>query len=377
MIPTPILGGTLYTNPLELRRLVTPEDLRVPGYFYVSEAINFLRTLGVCKGLSLEDLRAYLLEDMRVHPLFNIDPSRFQERQVSLYAKQGNVYTQGAAFAVAVGDLKKQQEESPYGVLVREHSACGYSEIGKLHTSLLYNNNPKRGPDGPIWFYDNAEKFILSFVKYGDGIVSGYPTHDGIERSLDCDCRIQRELAQFLIAGAGGVYISLSGNPQEGRGLGVLNKEKIYRLQEKGFTSAAACDELGLPRDIRDYEHSFELLKDLGVWKVGLLTNNLRKVAAFEKAGFRVTRIPLIPMPAYTSKESREYVAGKGEELNHDVSRRSIFVFENGRLTIRDDNAYAGISRRSLSPDVIVASDKGPALASPGSWQGKKFDMYV
>jgi len=198
----------------------------------------------------------------------------------------------------------------------------------------------------PTWFYEQADEFLPSFVPYGDGFVAGYPFHDDIEKSTDCDCRAQRMLAQFVIAAAGGIYISLAGDPHEGRGLGVKAKERIYREQERqernrlDVDTVAACDTLGLPHDVRDYDHVIDFLKRLGLTKVMLLTNNPFKIGSLSKE-FEVTPVSLIP--TWLTTPARKYVLKKGDRLGHDLRERTQFNFEDGRLTLGKAPAYMDV----------------------------------
>jgi GTP cyclohydrolase II len=362
MIHTPELGNTLYTRPSELKKLVTPETLRIPGNFYMSDALNFLEEWGVFNGVQLSDNGEYSLEGAKVHPFRNVLPDVYEERPVSLHAVQGDPETEGAAFAAIVGDIED-------GMLVRLHSECAYSEMGRALTNKLYSvdlggiNSPEAPPD-PDWFYNNIEKLMSSFIKYGDGIVASYPTCDNLEKSVDCDCCLQRKLAQFAVAVNKGIEVSLSGWPQEGRGLGPTIKEKIYRLQAQGMSSAAACHALGLPVDVREYGHVVRFIKGLGLKCISLMTNNPRKIWPFVKAGIEVIRVPLIS--AYLSHEARKYVVKKGEELGHEVEEKSDFILHNGRLRMETHPSLIGLPKYVSSSDIVVLREAGDAHISAG-----------
>lgn len=364
MIPTPTLGETLYTRPSELKKLVTPETLRIPGNFYVTDTFNFLEDHGVFNGTQLSDDDEYSLKNMTVQPFRHTLPDVFGERPVSLHTVQGEPDTEGAAFVAIVGDVED-------GMLIREHSACAYSEMGRLFTNQFYNEDPAKGPLGPNWFCDNVENLMPSFAQYGDGIVTGYPTADNLERSLDCDCRAQRKLAQFIIAAQGGIYVSLAGRPQEGRGFGPVIKEKIYRLQEQGMSTAMACHALGLPPDVRQYRHVVRLVKELGLKCVSIMTNNPRKVWPYIQAGIKVIRIPLIP--AYLTHEARRYVVGKGEELGHELEERSDFIFNEGKLTVGRSPSFIGLPKYVASSDVkLLVKTKGWLTGEPQDGLGRR-----
>ncbi len=134
--------------------------------------------------------------------------------------------------------------------------------------------------------------------------------------SQRCDCRAQLEFSLDKIAKApSGVLLYL---PQEGRGIGLLNKLKAYELQDDGLDTVQANRKLGFKDDARDYEFAAEALKALGVREIRLLSNNPDKVAQLEKAGVRVAeRIPCRPR---TSRHSRAYLRVKQRKLGHILS---------------------------------------------------------
>lgn len=103
--------------------------------------------------------------------------------------------------------------------------------------------------------------------------------------------------------------------PQEGRGIGLLNKVKAYELQDQGLDTVEANRKLGFAADSRDYDFAAEALKALGVRSVRLLSNNPDKVQQLEKAGIRVVeRVPCRPR---TSHHSRAYLRTKKHKMGH------------------------------------------------------------
>ena len=128
-----------------------------------------------------------------------------------------------------------------------------------------------------------------------------------------CDCRAQLEYSLRKIARArAGVLLYL---PQEGRGIGLMNKLRAYALQDRGLDTVEANEKLGFAADSRDYSFSAAALRRLGVRRVRLLSNNPEKVAAVEAAGVRVEeRVPCI-VPAMVSTES--YLRTKKEKMGH------------------------------------------------------------
>lgn len=132
--------------------------------------------------------------------------------------------------------------------------------------------------------------------------------------SLRCDCGEQLQHAMELIAAEGrGVIVYLRG--QEGRGIGLHNKFRAYQLQDQGFDTVEANEQLGFPPDLRHYGIGAQILGDLGVKRMRLLTNNLQKVAALEGHGIEeVERIPLIVEP---NKYNRRYLETKQTKMGH------------------------------------------------------------
>jgi len=131
--------------------------------------------------------------------------------------------------------------------------------------------------------------------------------------SLRCDCRLQLEMAMSKI-GAEGAGILLY-EQQEGRGIGLMAKLRAYELQDQGLDTVEANVELGFAPDYRAYELPAEVLKQLGVGAVRLMTNNPEKVAALETAGIRVTE--RVSAEVETQDTFAAYVKTKQEKMGH------------------------------------------------------------
>ena len=132
--------------------------------------------------------------------------------------------------------------------------------------------------------------------------------------SLRCDCRDQLEESLRLVAKAGaGVVIYLRG--QEGRGIGLGNKIGAYKLQELGLDTVEANHRLGFPADLREYAAAIDILRDLGLRSVRLLTNNPDKVAALENAGIAVAE--RVPLWVGENPHNRRYLATKRQAMGH------------------------------------------------------------
>ena len=131
--------------------------------------------------------------------------------------------------------------------------------------------------------------------------------------SLRCDCGEQLDTAMSLVADEGeGVVVYLQ---QEGRGIGLLNKIKAYHLQDGGLDTVEANEELGLAPDLRDYGLGAEILKDLNLTSVRLLTNNITKVVGLQEFDLEITeRVPLETKP---NDHNARYLKTKRDKLEH------------------------------------------------------------
>ncbi len=136
--------------------------------------------------------------------------------------------------------------------------------------------------------------------------------------SMRCDCRQQLELALAMITEAGaGILIY---EQQEGRGIGLMAKLQAYELQDKGLDTVEANVELGYDNDYRQYKLPAEILRQLGVKEVRLISNNPEKVAAVENAGIKVVERVSAEVEAY--EHSENYLRTKKEKMGHLFSSR-------------------------------------------------------
>jgi len=135
--------------------------------------------------------------------------------------------------------------------------------------------------------------------------------------SLRCDCGDQLHMAMEMISREGaGVLVYL---PQEGRGIGLAEKIKAYRLQDEGLDTVDANLALGHPVDNRDYGIGIQILKDLGLSKVRLLTNNPKKTDAFIYGGFDLEVVDQVPILGPINEHNRRYIAAKRDKMGHHL----------------------------------------------------------
>jgi GTP cyclohydrolase II len=130
--------------------------------------------------------------------------------------------------------------------------------------------------------------------------------------SLKCDCNNQLDLALELISAQGGLVIY---HRQEGRNIGLVNKINAYNLQDQGFNTVEANLKLGFKEDERDYKAVEYILKDLGLKKMKLITNNPRKINFFENSGIEI--VERIPAITKINKFNKNYLQTKKDELGH------------------------------------------------------------
>ena len=131
--------------------------------------------------------------------------------------------------------------------------------------------------------------------------------------SLRCDCRPQLEAALARIEREGqGVVVYLR---QEGRGIGLINKLKAYSLQDGGLDTVEANEKLGFPADLRNYGVGAQILTDLGIHRLRLLTNNPRKIAGLGGYGLQV--VERVPLEINAGDHNADYLAAKRDKLGH------------------------------------------------------------
>lgn len=168
--------------------------------------------------------------------------------------------------------------------------------------------------------FSSIEHVILSkeSKKSGEPIlvrVHSSCTTGDLFASKRCDCHKQLHYALQRISEEGGILIYLN---QEGRGIGLFNKIKAYALQEKGLDTVEANLELGLPVDSRRYHIAANILRNLHIKHVRLLTNNLDKIADLQKFG--VPHVDRVLMPSFHNEHNQHYLATKKSKMNHAIN---------------------------------------------------------
>lgn len=211
---------------------------------------------------------------------------------------QGGEY-EGKVWLAIAGQMRDFADPAKYpdGPLIRMHSACSFSEVGRHNIRVdMLERRAARLAGRP---YSTRYKGVS----------------DDDRRSESCDCRAQMEESQRRIAEQGGIYADFL--EQEGRGYGLLNKEEFfYRLfDEEAIDTADICERYNILPDVRVYENFANWLYAQNIRRVRLLCNNPRKIVALEKVGIHVVPNPLwIP-----SAQSIEYLMTKRDKLGHNL----------------------------------------------------------
>jgi 3,4-dihydroxy 2-butanone 4-phosphate synthase/GTP cyclohydrolase II len=136
-------------------------------------------------------------------------------------------------------------------------------------------------------------------------------------QSLRCDCGDQLKQALQMIAAEGrGVLVYL---PQEGRGIGLAQKIQAYALQEQGMDTVEANHALGFKADMRDYGVGIQILKDLGLTEIRLLTNNPKKTEAFNLRGFDLKVVDQVPIVCQPNPHNLAYLETKRSKMGHQL----------------------------------------------------------
>jgi 3,4-dihydroxy 2-butanone 4-phosphate synthase / GTP cyclohydrolase II len=159
--------------------------------------------------------------------------------------------------------------------------------------------------------------------------------------SLRCDCGEQLAAALAMIEREGeGVLLYLS---QEGRGIGLLNKLRAYRLQEEGHDTVDANLKLGLPADLRDYGIGAQILGDLGLSSIRILTNNPKKIVGLEGYGLSVTE--QVAIEAFPNPHNEEYLRAKRDKLGHSLHHQGLALDEELLMEEERRESPAGSDR--------------------------------
>jgi 3,4-dihydroxy 2-butanone 4-phosphate synthase / GTP cyclohydrolase II len=291
------------TIQIALNSATRPEDLTRPGHIFPIRA----KDGGVLKRAGHTEAAVDLARLAGLYPagviceIQNQDGSMARLPQLFEYAKKHHLKL------ISIADLISYRLK--HDRFVYRETVCNFpSQFGNFQI-YAYRNT-----------LDNTEHLAIvkgNLAEFQDKPVmvrmhSECLTGDALG-SLRCDCRMQLNAALKMIEYAGlGVVVYLR---QEGRGIGLVNKLKAYSLQDLGLDTVEANERLGFPADLRDYGMGAQILNDLGVKKIRLITNNPRKIAGLKGYGLEIAdRVPLL---IETNHYNSEYLATKARKLGH------------------------------------------------------------
>jgi 3,4-dihydroxy 2-butanone 4-phosphate synthase/GTP cyclohydrolase II len=291
------------TIQVTLNPTTKPSDLRRPGHIFPIRA----REGGVLKRAGHTEAAVDLARLAGLYPagviceIQNADGSMARLPQLVGYAQKHDLKI------ISIADLISYRLRHERFVR-RETVANLPSQFGQFqiyaYRNLLDNTehiaivkgNPEDFNDQPVMVRVHSECLT------GDAL-----------GSLRCDCRMQLQAALKMIENAGlGVVVYLR---QEGRGIGLVNKLKAYSLQDLGLDTVEANERLGFPADLRDYGVGAQILSDLGVKKIRLVTNNPRKIAGLK--GYGLEMVDRVPLLIEATSYNINYLTTKAEKLGH------------------------------------------------------------
>ncbi|MEH2163037.1 MAG: bifunctional 3,4-dihydroxy-2-butanone-4-phosphate synthase/GTP cyclohydrolase II [Nostoc sp.] len=291
------------TIQVTLNPATKPTDLRRPGHIFPIRA----KGGGVLKRAGHTEAAVDLSRLAGLYPagviceIQNPDGSMARLQQLVEYAKRHNLKI------ISIADLisyRLKHDRLVYReVITKLPSQFGQFEIYAYRHTLdntehvaIVKGDPANFKDEPVMVRMHSECLT------GDAL-----------GSLRCDCRMQLQAALKMIEAAGqGVVVYLR---QEGRGIGLINKLKAYSLQDMGLDTVEANERLGFPADLRDYGMGAQMLMDLGIKKIRLITNNPRKIAGVKGYGLEV--VDRVPLLIEANDYNSYYLATKAKKLGH------------------------------------------------------------
>ena len=327
------------TIQVAIAKTTQPKDLRRPGHIFPLRA----RKGGILKRAGHTEAAVDLAQLAGLNPagviceIQNNDGSMSRLPQLRKYANYWGLKLISIADLIHyrlenerfVQRLAQAELPSQFG----KFQAIGYRNDldGSEHVALV--KGPPAGLTEPVLVRMHSE--CLTGDAFG---------------SLRCDCRPQLEAALARIEMEGeGVIVYLR---QEGRGIGLINKLKAYSLQDGGLDTVEANERLGFPADLRNYGVGAQILSDLGIHRLRLLTNNPRKIAGLGGYGLQVEeRVPLV---IDASDHNAEYLAAKRDKLGHLIEADAPCCVI--ALSVCGDGDSWPDTRRMV---ISVAADKG------------------
>jgi len=281
-----------------------PSDLARPGHMFPLRS----RTGGVMVRAGQTEAAVDLARIAGLYPagviceIMNEDGTMARVPQLAKFAKRHGL------LMVTIADLINYRTRTE-SLVKRVSSAKLPTDYGDFHIYCFENAVDKQTHVALVRGDISSGKDVL--VRVHSQCLTGDVLH-----SIRCDCGAQRDAALARIEQEGrGIFLYLH---QEGRGIGLANKIRAYELQDEGFDTVEANERLGFKADQRDYGVGVQILKDLGVRSMRLLSNNPRKLVGIEGYGLSVSEWMPLEIPA--SDTTRRYLKTKKEKLGHKLS---------------------------------------------------------
>lgn len=291
------------TVQVAINPVTRPDDLTRPGHVFPIRA----KAGGVLKRAGHTEAAVDLARLAGLYPagviceIQNPDGSMARLPQLFEYARQHNLRL------ISIADLISYRLK--HDRFVHRETVCDFpSQFGTFqlyaYRNLLDQTEHIAIVKGDPALFDDQPVMVRMHSECLTGDALG---------SLRCDCRQQLQAALKMIENNGlGVVVYLR---QEGRGIGLINKLKAYSLQDMGLDTVEANERLGFPADLRDYGMGAQMLNDLGVRNIRLITNNPRKIAGLKGYGLEI--VERVPLLIEANDYNSNYLATKAEKLGH------------------------------------------------------------
>lgn len=332
-----------------------PSDLRRPGHIFPLRA----REGGVLKRAGHTEAAVDLARIAGLYPagviceIQNPDGSMARLPELIEYSKTHNLKI------ISIADLISYRLKHERFV-IRETVAALPTEFGQFqiygyrntldnseHVAIV-KGNPADFQDKPVMVRVHSECLT------GDAL-----------GSLRCDCRMQLQAALKMIENAGqGVVLYLR---QEGRGIGLINKLKAYSLQDMGLDTVEANERLGFPADLRNYGVGAQMLNDLGISQIKLITNNPRKIAGLKGYGLEI--VDRVPLLIESNPYNCLYLATKAEKLGHLLLQTYLVTvalhWPSHSLTLEQKHQYLEKLRALAEEEhLLIQEEKRPVTVA-------------